>query len=57
MDEHPFNEMNPLIPTKISCFRGENGPTCYALSPVEGDPEKCLFRWLLDTDLKVSDDF
>ena len=34
-------------------FRGENGPTCYTLSPVEGNPEKCLFKWLLDTDIKV----
>ena len=34
-------------------LRGENGPTCYALAPIPGDPEKCLFRWILDTDLKV----
>ena len=35
-------------------MRGENGPTCWALRPVQADPDVCLFQWLLDTDLKVS---
>ncbi len=33
--------------------RGENGPGCWVLRPVDSDPNKCLFEWLLDTDLKV----
>ena len=33
--------------------RGENGPGCWALRPVEGQADMCLFQWLLDTDLKV----
>ena len=24
------------------------------MRPVEADPDKCLFQWLLDTDIKVS---
>ena len=33
--------------------RGENGPGCWAMRPVDGDRNMCLFQWLLDTDLKV----
>ena len=33
--------------------RGENGPGCWAMRPVAGDPHQCIFEWLLDTDLKV----
>ena len=33
--------------------RGENGPGCWAMRPVEGHPDRCLFQWLLDTDIKV----
>jgi len=39
----------PAQPKKV---RGENGPTCYVFTPIEGQPDKCHFRWLLDTDLK-----
>ena len=34
--------------------RGENGPGCWAMRPVEGQPDRCLFQWLLDTDIKVT---
>ena len=34
--------------------RGENGPGCWAMRPVEGQPDRCLFQWLLDTDIKVA---
>ena len=40
----------PPQPRKV---RGENGPGCFAMRPVDGDPDMCLFQWLLDTDLKV----
>jgi len=43
---------HPAMPVQHKKVRGENGPTCYALYPVEGSPDKCLFKWLLDTDLK-----
>jgi len=40
------------MPDQPKKVRGENGPTCYALSALKGDPERCHFRWILDTDLK-----
>jgi len=43
---------HPAMPPQPKKVRGENGPTCYAMFPVEGSPERTLFRWLLDTDLK-----
>ncbi len=34
-------------------FRGENGPNCFAIHPGPGgNPNRTLFQWLLDTDLK-----
>ena len=41
------------MPEQKGKVRGENGPTCYVLRPVPGNPDTCLFQWLLDTDLKV----
>ena len=43
----------PAMPEVRGKVRGENGPTCWALRPVPGRPDTCLFQWLLDTDLKV----
>jgi len=43
---------HPAIPPQPKKVRGENGPGCFAMRPVEGDPDLCLFQWLLDTDLK-----
>ena len=40
----------PPQPKKV---RGENGPGCFAMRPIDGDPKACHFEWLLDTDLKV----
>ena len=45
---------HPAMPPQPKKVRGENGPGCFAMRPVEGDPDMCLFQWLLDTDLKVS---
>ena len=44
---------HPAMPEVRGKVRGENGPTCWALRPVPGRPDTCLFQWLLDTDLKV----
>ena len=44
---------HPAMPPVRGKVRGENGPTCWALRPVQGRPDTCLFQWLLDTDLKV----
>jgi len=43
---------HPAMPPQPKKVRGENGPGCWAMRPVESDPNKCLFQWLLDTDLK-----
>eukprot|EP00092_Neocalanus_flemingeri_P085541 GFUD01107644.1.p1 GENE.GFUD01107644.1~~GFUD01107644.1.p1 ORF type:complete len:594 (+),score=194.46 GFUD01107644.1:46-1827(+) len=43
---------HPAMPPQHKKVRGENGPGCFAMRPVEGDPDMCLFQWLLDTDLK-----
>jgi len=44
-----LHQAMPLQPNKV---RGENRPGCFAMRPVEGHPDICLFQWLLDTDLK-----
>jgi hypothetical protein len=44
---------HPAMPPQPKKVRGENGPGCWAMRPVDGDPNMCLFQWLLDTDLKV----
>ena len=41
------------MPPQQKKVRGENGPGCWAMRPVEGNNNMCLFQWLLDTDLKV----
>ena len=43
-----------LFKAYFALTRGENGPGCWALRPVDGNPNRCLFEWLLDTDLKVT---
>merc|ERR1740137_335156 len=43
---------HPAIPPQPKKVRGENGPGCFAMLPVEEDPDMCLFQWLLDTDVK-----
>jgi len=44
--------LHPAMPPQPKRVRGENGPGCWAMKPVESDPNKCLFQWLLDTDIK-----
>lgn len=44
--------LHQAMPQQHQKVRGENGPGCFAMRPVEGHPELCLFQWLLDTDLK-----
>jgi len=43
---------HPAMPPQYKKVRGENGPGCWAMRPVDGDKNMCLFQWLLDTDLK-----
>jgi len=43
---------HPAMPPQPGRVRGENGPGCWVMKPVEADSNKCLFQWLLDTDLK-----
>ena len=31
--------------------RGENGPNCWVMCPIPGDPDHCKFQWLLNTKL------
>lgn len=43
---------HPAMPAQPKRVRGENGPGCWAMRPVEGRWDGCVFQWLLDTDLK-----
>lgn len=41
------------MPPQKHYVRGENGPGCWIMTPVPNEPNKCVFQWLLDTNLKV----
>jgi len=43
---------HPAMPPVRGRVRGENGPGCWAMRPVEGKEGTTLFQWLLDTDIK-----
>lgn len=43
---------HPAMPEQPKRVRGENGPGCWAMRPVQNNPDQCHFQWLLDTDLK-----
>jgi len=43
----------PDMPPQKGFVRGENGPGCWVMTPVANEPNKCVFQWLLDTNLKV----
>jgi len=43
---------HPAMPPQKQKVRGENGPGCFSMRPAGPDGDKCLFQWLLDTDLK-----
>lgn len=38
-------------------FRGETPLNCFALSPVEDDPDKSEFAWITTTTFKVNEHF
>lgn len=44
----------PDMPAQKGYVRGENGPGCWVMTPIPNEPNKCVFQWLLDTNLKVS---
>jgi len=44
--------LHQAMPPQPNKVRGENRPGCFAMRPVEGHPDICLFQWILDTDLK-----
>merc|ERR1719186_1827382 len=43
---------HPAMPPQKQKVRGENGPGCFAMRAAGPNGDKCLFQWLLDTDLK-----
>ena len=44
----------PDMPAQKGFVRGENGPGCWLMTPIPNEPNKCIFQWLLDTNLKVN---
>ncbi len=42
------------MPAQKGFVRGENGPGCWVMTPIPNEPNKCVFQWLLDTNLKVT---
>lgn len=44
----------PEMPAQKGFVRGENGPGCWVMTPIPNEPNKCVFQWLLDTNLKVT---
>ncbi|XP_075231393.1 steroidogenic acute regulatory protein, mitochondrial-like [Lycorma delicatula] len=40
-----------LLPENNIYIRAENGPSCFIISPVKNDSEKCELRWLINTNL------
>lgn len=42
------------IPPTSKFIRGENIVSCWAMRTVEGEPDACVFEWLLCIDLKGS---
>jgi len=40
-------------PPHTKRVRGESGPCCFAISQSDDIPNKCNFRWTLNTDLKI----
>jgi len=40
------------MPPQKGFVRGENGPGCWVMTPIPNEPNKCIFQWLLDTNLK-----
>lgn len=42
---------HPEIP-KTEYIRGENGVGCWVMRPINEEPNKCVFQWMLNTNLK-----
>lgn len=42
------------MPAQKGYVRGENGPGCWVMTPIPNEPNKCIFQWVLDTNLKVN---
>lgn len=40
------------MPAQKGYVRGENGPGCWVMTPIPNEPNKCIFQWVLDTNLK-----
>ncbi|XP_078661066.1 stAR-related lipid transfer protein 3-like isoform X1 [Branchiostoma floridae x Branchiostoma belcheri] len=43
---------HPAAPPRKDTIRGENKPGCYAMMPIDNEPNKCLFIWIVNVDLK-----
>jgi len=43
---------HPAMKDQDKRIRGDNGPGCWVMRPVQGRWDQCTFQWLLDTDLK-----
>ena len=43
------------MPVQKGYIRGENGPGCWVMTPIPNEPNKCVFQWLLDTNLNVAE--
>jgi len=43
-----------FLSTYLSFFlRGENGPSCFAISPTLGQENSSTLQWILNTDIKM----
>jgi len=40
------------MPAQKGLIRGENGPGCWVMRPIANEPNRLVFQWLLDTNLK-----
>eukprot|EP00058_Branchiostoma_floridae_P027453 XP_002612944.1 hypothetical protein BRAFLDRAFT_213400 [Branchiostoma floridae] len=43
---------HPAAPPRKDTIRGENKPGCYAMMTLDNEPNKCLFIWIVNVDLK-----
>ncbi|GLV39631.1 Start1 [Carabus blaptoides fortunei] len=43
---------HPDAPKNNKYIRGENGIGCWVMRPINDEPYKCVFQWLLNTNLK-----
>nr|WEY07736.1 sex hormone synthesis StAR3 [Sinohyriopsis cumingii] len=43
---------HPDMPPQKKYVRGDNGPGGWMFQPIENEPDRCLFTWLVNTNLK-----